>query len=510
MKNEGCQTFWHLLQERAERGAKHPAILQGERVFSFGDWYRLSHRYAHWFNLQGGTRGDRVLIWMNSSPEMAAAMLGVWACGGIFALMDPRAKADHFLHALRTITPRFVFASDEASLPAEPLVPVLFPNDLAAGSEEPLKPVDALPVDPASIVFTSGSTGLPKGVTQSHGNLLRGCRAVTGYLGLDDSDRILCTVPWSFDYGYGQLLSTIMTAATHVLPTAPNPFGLCEAIERHRPTVLAGVPSVFTYLLRGVSPIRSADLSSVKTLTNTGGSIPAPILQDLRELFPGRRVFLNYGLTETYRTSYLDPSLIDTNSTSIGRAIPGVGVVIVRDDGAVADVGEIGEVVHRGDYVCLGYWNDPEATARSVRPDPLSVAGCPRPAMALYTGDLGRIDSDGLLYFCGRRDRQLKPMGVRVNPGETEDALHKSGLVREVAVLGKKHELIGDELWALVVPVDGNADPADVIRQLKDYSREALSPFMIPQRFVVKDALPKTTSGKIDYPRLTMEIGARR
>lgn len=502
-------TFWSVLRARAVLTPDRPAIVHDSRTTTCADWVAHAERYAAAFLALGGSAGDRALVWMTTSPDMAAAMLGTWRCGGIFALLDPRARAEHFLHAIRTVSPKCVFADDRATLPADPGIPVLVPGELGNGRPPLPDAACPLPVDPASIVFTSGSTGRPKGVTQSHGSLVRACRTVTGYLGVEPDDRILCTVPMSFDYGFGQVLSAILTGATLVLPSEPSPVGMCAAIERHRPTVLAGVPSVFTYLLRGVSPFRTTDLSSIRIITNTGGTIPSPILHELLELLPGRRLFLNYGLTETYRTSYLDPSLVETNPQSIGRAIPGAGVVIVRDDGSPAPPGEVGEIVHRGDYICLGYWNDPEATARALRPDPLAVPGCPRAPLAVFTGDLGRTDENGLLYYCGRRDRQLKPMGVRINPSETEDALHRSGLVREVAVLGRKHDLLGDELWALVVPVDGSLDPAALVQQLRDYGRRVLSAYMMPQRFVVRDELPKTTSGKIDYPRLTRDIGER-
>jgi acyl-CoA synthetase (AMP-forming)/AMP-acid ligase II len=503
------ESFWHLLRTRVENRPGHPAIIHGKRQVTFAELFHRSQQYACWFRGHLA-RGDRVLVWMNSSPEMAAALMGIWKCGGICALMDPRAKADHFLHAIDTIAARFIVVDSLGMLPTDAPVTVLTPDMVATMDGDGQPPVDTLTVEPASIVFTSGSTGRPKAVTQSHGNLLRGCRSVTGYLGLTSSDRIVCTVPWSFDYGFGQLLSTIMTGAAHILPLPANPFGMCQAIEEHRPTVIAGVPSVFTYLLRGVSPIRSTDLSSVQTLTNTGGTIPAPVLRDLFDLFPGRRMFLNYGLTETYRTTYLDPSLAEKHPTSIGRAIPGAAIAVVREDGTIADTDEIGEIVHRGDFICLGYWNDPEATAKVIRPDPLAVAGCSRPPMAVFTGDLGRIDGQGLLYFCGRRDRQLKPMGVRVNPSEIEETLYGSKLVSEVAVVGRKHELLVDELWALVVPAQSDTDERALIQRLRDYGRAMLSPYMMPQRFVVRSTLPKTTSGKVDYPRLVSEIGNQR
>jgi acyl-coenzyme A synthetase/AMP-(fatty) acid ligase len=284
-----------------------------------------------------------------------------------------------------------------------------------------------------------------------------------------------------------------------------NPFGICTAIEAHRPTIFAGIPSLFAYLLRGVSPFRSTNVESIRVVTNTGGTIPGPILEDLLECFPHSRVFLNYGLTETYRTTYLDPALVRDHPTSIGRGIPGVAVCIVREDGSVAAPGEEGEIVHRGDYICMGYWNEPQATARVIRPDPLAPPGVSMSPRAFFTGDNGVIDERGLLYFRGRRDHQLKSMGIRVSPSEVEAVLYHSALVKEVAVFGMKHDFLGDQVWAAVVP-SGSSD--NVTKALRDYAREAMSQHMAPTRYLVFQELPKTRTGKIDYVALKERAAA--
>ena len=499
---------WDALLAVAREQPDHPAILVGSDVLSFRAWVARALRYAALYRQRGVTRHGRVLLWMESSPEMACALAGAWAAGGIPVLMDPRSGPLHFAHAVRTAAPEVIVMPRGACLPTT--------GDETGRTAESVTPDDAdataagesvsgaLPTDPASIVFTSGSTGQPKGVTQSHGNLVRGCLTVTGYLGTTHTDRILCPVPWSFDYGYGQLLTTAIRGATLILPTSNNPIGVCEAIERHKPTVFAGIPSVYTYLLRGVSPFRTTPIGSIATYTNTGGTIPAPILEELLGLVGEARVFLNYGLTETYRTSFLPPELVRERPTSIGHPIPQVDVVVVREDGTLAEPGEEGEFVHRGDFVCLGYWNDPESTARVRRPDPLAPPGLPSPPHVIFTGDYGTCDPDGFLYFHGRRDHQLKSMGVRVNPAEVEAILYQSGLITEVAVVGRKDLLVGDEVCAFVVAREAGAP---VARDLGRFAREVMSPFMVPRRIVVKDALPKTTTGKINYPELRGEVG---
>jgi acyl-CoA synthetase (AMP-forming)/AMP-acid ligase II len=359
-----------------------------------------------------------------------------------------------------------------------------------------------LPGDPASIVFTSGSTGPSKGVVQSHGNLLRGCRAVAGYLGYVDTDVILCPVPWSFDYGFGQLLSTLVLGVTQVIPTAFNPFGICEALERDRPSVLAGVPSLFVYLMGGLSPIRTADRSSLRLLTNTGGSIPRPALEAMLDTFDAATIVLNYGLTESYRSCYLPPERIREVRGAIGIPIPGVDIAILREDDTLAAIGEEGQIVHRGDYVCLGYWNNADATARAIRSDPLAPRDALDRGRVLYTGDYGYRGDDGLFYFKGRRDHLLKSMGVRVSPNEVETLLCDSRLIAEAAVFGMPHELLGHEIWAAVVP---NAASEDTLRELGRYARRTMTQPMQPRRYLARESLPRTSTGKVDYPALRQE-----
>jgi acyl-CoA synthetase (AMP-forming)/AMP-acid ligase II len=252
-------------------------------------------------------------------------------------------------------------------------------------------------------------------------------------------------------------------------------------------------------LLQGVSPFRDTDLSSIRVITNTGGTIPPTVLNELIRLFDKKQFFLNYGLTESYRTSYLPPSLLREKPSSIGYAIPGVDVLIVQEDGTVAPPGVAGEILHRGDYLFLGYWGDPDATARALRPDPLAPKDCPNPSLVLHTGDYGYFDKDGALYYLGRRDRLLKSMGVRVTPGQVEELLYLSELVSEAAVFGKAHDILGHEIWAAIVPKEG---VTSVKERISEYSRRVMSEHMLPRRYMIKTELPKTTTGKVDYEQL--------
>jgi acyl-CoA synthetase (AMP-forming)/AMP-acid ligase II len=489
--------LWQLFVATARSGAARTAIVEGDRSWTYGEWLARALDYAAAYRAAGVSANDRILLRVRNSTEIAAALTGAWGAGAIPCLLDSSAPPAHVEHAARTVVPRLVVADDDAAAQPEG-VAALHAREVTSGADSP-EP-RALPSDVALIDFTSGSTGRPKAVAHAHGALARGCHAVAGYLGLDAGrDRLLCPVPWSFSYGSMQLQFAAFLGITQVLPEANTPFAICESFARHRPTVLAGLPSLYVYLLRGVSPVRSTDLSSLRLLVNTGGAVPLPVLREMLEVFPHCRIALNYGLTESYRSATVDPALVRTRGDSLGQPIPGVDLIVVREDGSLAAPGEVGEIVHRGDYLCLGYWNDPQATARALRPDPLMPAGSPYPGRVLFTGDLGYRDADGFLYFRGRRDRQLKSMGVRVSPDEIEELLFSSGLAREVAVFGMPHDLLGDEVWAAVVAREKDQD---VRRELERYARPRMSQYMQPRRWLVLPALPRTPNGKVDYPAL--------
>lgn len=499
--------LWHVFGTQAQRHPARPAIILGDEVRSFGDLKRRALQFAAVYRKHDVVPGSRVLLSISNSSDMAAALLGCWAVDAVAVLLDANSPATHLQHALERTEPKLLVSSPGVELPiVEHDVPGLVTDRVDAGGEAPEAQPAASATEPATIVFTSGSTGHPKGVTQPHANLAAACRAVGGYLGLTGDDRILCPIPWSFDYGYGQLLSTFVLGATHVLPTGGHPHAICGAIEEQRPTVLAAIPSLLGYLLGGMSPFRRTDLSSIRMVTSTGGRVTRRLFEQLREVLPDCDIVLNYGLTESYRTSYLDPARADERPESIGRGIPGVEVLVVRDDGSEAAPGEVGEIVHRGAYLFSGYWNDPAATATALRPDPLAddPAAAPR---VLFTGDLGWKDAEGLLYFKTRRDQQLKTRGVRVTPGEVEEILAGCEQVAEVAVFGMPNELMGDEIWAAVVvrPVPGVDDPVAAVEK---FARASMSPYMVPWRYLRKDSLPRTRSGKVDYPRLKEEAAA--
>ncbi|MCB2115235.1 MAG: AMP-binding protein, partial [Rhodobacteraceae bacterium] len=489
---------WRQFCEVAAVAPDLPAVLQGDRVLSYGALRAGASAVARHLAAKGAGRGERAVIWAENSPEMATAVLGTLAAGAIPVFVNALAPASHATIAIERTGARAVFAEaaalarlgfdglaiDLSRLPDPSGAADLVPPDTGRTAQ-----------DVASIVFTSGSTGLPKGVAQSHANLVWGCGAMGRILGLGAGERLLGAIPWAFDYGWGQLLSTFLLGAAHILPTAKGGIGACEAIARHRPTVLPGVPALFADLLRGVAPIRETPTDSIRVITNTGSKIPAGLFEDLLGTFPEARVSLNYGLTETYRSASLPFAQARQFPTSVGFALPGAAISVIDPEGRDCAPGEVGEVIHRGAGVFLGYWGDAEKTAQSLRPDPLhATAGIP-PANAVFTGDLGWKDEGGRLYIEGRRDRQIKSMGVRVSPDEIERLIEATGLVKEVAVIGLPHDVVGQQVAAIITP---KAPGVETLRALKKSARETMSPYMQPMIWREVDRLPRNPNGKID------------
>jgi acyl-CoA synthetase (AMP-forming)/AMP-acid ligase II len=248
----------------------------------------------------------------------------------------------------------------------------------------------------------------------------------------------------------------------------------------------------------GVERFRNAPLLALRVMTNTGGRVPTAAVRGLREAQPQAQLYLMYGLTEAFRSTYLPPEEADRRPDSIGRAIPGAEILVLNEELEECEPGEVGELVHRGPTVGLGYWNDPEATARVYRPNPLRPAGTPDTERVVFSGDLVRRDEGGFLYFVGRRDKMIKTLGFRVSPDEVTDVLYASGEVVEAVVTTEPNAQKGDQIVAFVVLANGGSE-----ERLRGYCNSELPRYMQPARIELREALPRTSSGKVDSKELT-------
>ena len=372
--------------------------------------------------------------------------------------------------------------------------------DAAAVHRGNLPPSNADPDNLAAILYTSGSTGRPKGVMVSHANLWLGAVSVAHYLGMAADDVTLAVLPFSFDYGQNQLFSTWYAGGAVVPLDYLFARDVMKACAAHHITTLAAVPPLWVQLTELEWPEDATN--HMRRLTNSGGALTTDLVRDLRAIFPDARLFPMYGLTEAFRSTYLDPDLVDSHPTSMGRAIPFAEILVVNDAGDIATPGEEGELVHCGPLVAQGYWQDPKRTAERFR---LAPAASTYGGTAVWSGDRVMRDADGLLYFVGRRDAMIKSQGNRISPQEIEEAALATGLVAEAVALGVPDVRQG-QVVHLVVRATGDMNDAEQL--LPKALAKELPNFMQPQVIHWRDMMPLNPNGKIDRTALLAEISA--
>jgi acyl-CoA synthetase (AMP-forming)/AMP-acid ligase II len=437
---------------------------------------------------------DRVAIFLERGADAAAAFFGTVALGAIPVIVDDALHPRQIEHIARHARIRTLLASAHL-LARQPRAIETDASLITIGAIPAsglLTPVHRVGADVAQLIYTSGSTGQPKGVTLSHANLWAGMRAVTTYLSITSADRIASVLPFSFDYGFNQLLCAVGCGAALVVERSPVPQRIVSGLRAAQATVLAGVPPLWLQLLTSDS-FRTERLSSLRAMTNSGGRLPATAVRMLQATQPQAQLFLMYGLTEAFRSTYLHPDEAAEHPESIGRAIPGAEILVLRDDLTACDVDEVGELVHRGPTVALGYWDDPEATARVFRPNPLRPRGSPDVERVVFSGDLVRRDAEGRHHYVARRDRLIKTLGHRVSPDEVVEVLYASGQIVEGVVTSEPDALRGECIVAHVVLADGRS-----LTALEEFCATELPRYMQPSRIEVRQEIPRTTSGKHD------------
>ena len=461
---------------------------------------------------RGLAPGDRVVVFLDKSVESVVALYATWIAGGIAVPANEGLRARQLRHllddsaaALLVSTARKVARLDPGAVAGVPLLEI----DLSAHGAEPPRgaesprgavPSPSLPLDQgcaaAAILYTSGSTGRPKGILLSHANLLAGARIVSGYLGMRPDDRVLSVLPFSFDYGLNQLLTTVRVGALLGLQRSRLPADICRALTRDRITLMAGVPALWIQLMARHSPFPTTAFPDLRILTNSGGAFPDGLIDRYRAHLPHARLFLMYGLSEAFRSTFLAPELLDHKRGSMGKAMPETDVwVVAKDaDGAlrVCADDEAGELVHRGPTVALGYWRNPVATAERFHPDPFAADSG---ECVVFSGDVVRRDAEGFLFFVGRHDQLIKTQGFRVSPDEVEEVLYASGFVTEAAVSSAADEQGDRFLVAHVVPTPQSEFSGEA---LLEFCRREMPSYMVPKAVRVHTSLPHTGSGKID------------
>ena len=488
----------------AERRADVPAVVSRDESLTWSSLALRAGAFADVLRHARIWRGERVAIFVERTADAAAAFYGALSIGAVAVNVNPTLKPRQIEHILSHSGARVLIA-DRALLEKLPRA-IESKAALVEIADVPRQgdftPSYLVGADVAHIIYTSGSTGLPKGVTISHDNVRAGAEAVCEYLELEPDDRIASVLPFSFDYGLNQLLCAAKLGATLVIERSPLAPRIVASLSELEVSVLAAVPPLWMQLLQSDS--FKKPIPSLRVMTNSGGRVPVAAVRALRAAQPQARLFLMYGLTEAFRSTYLPPGELERRPDSIGIPIPGADILVVDEHGNECPPGVDGELVHRGPTVSLGYWNDPLATAKVFRPNPLRPDGAPDAERVVYSGDTVRRDEDGFLYFVARADKMLKTMGFRVSPDEVVNALFESGHVVEAIVVGEPDEQAGTKIVAHVVLSPGNS-----VAELEAWCRAELPRYIQPARIEVHRELPRTTSGKHD-PKAMLEAAAER
>lgn len=515
-----CETW---LAHAAALDPAKVAIVRGERRVDYASLHAESERFAAALRDSANlVDGERCVLFLENSVEAAVGVFGTLRAGGVFSVINPTTKADKLAFVLADCDASVLLTqasllpvalSAAARAPGLRRIVVVDGEDngieagavsyarfLAAGAPSRLPASIGLDIDLAMLVYTSGSTGNPKGVMMTHANVRFAATSVITYLESGRDEVVLSVLPLAFDYGLYQLLMCVKLGATLVLEKSfAFPQKILPLLDRERVTAFPLVPTMAALVvqLRNFDPDWAA---SVRCITNTAAALPPAHIRSLQERFPGARVYSMYGMTESKRCTWLPPAELARRPESVGIAIPGTQAWVADpSSGKPVAAGVIGELVVRGGHVMQGYWNNPEATAKSLKPGRYPWE------KVLHTGDLFRMDEEGFLYFVGRKDDILKSRGEKVSPKEVENVLYAMHGVREAALVGVPDPVLGHALKALLVVDDAAIDARAVIA----HCRANLEEFMVPRSVEFRDALPKTGTGKIRRSALQAEAEGR-
>ena len=501
--------LWHLLEGSVERFPEKTAVKHKEQTLSFQELEAESWRMREILIEQGIRKGERVGILLEKSIEQLISMFGVSMAGSIFVYINPILKKKQIEYILEDCGIKLLITTKKHHLKNElkTSARILYMDEEAEGEAgsywQEMKrqacgercDVAGTGEDIACLIYTSGSTGWPKGVVVPHRTLVEGAKIVSSYLEITSEDVLLSVLPFNFDYGLNQATSSVMAGAELVLHRFFLAKDLLNVLERERITGFAGMNPIWVKVFdQRYGGQGEGDFDHLRYITNSGGKVPRSIVQKMQSFFPKTKIYLMYGLTEAFRSTFLPPEELNRRPDSIGKAIPNVEVFVVNDRGEVCAPGVAGELVHRGALVTRGYWNDTERTRKVFRGNPMLTGQEHLNEVVVYSGDLVRMDEEGYLYFVSRRDEMIKTSGYRVSPTEVEEILIEIPGVRDTVVFGRELENGDQAIVAVVEPSTGDVDE----KRMKQEAGRRLPGYMVPHEIHFEKEFRKTANGKVD------------
>jgi long-chain acyl-CoA synthetase len=499
----------HFLESGAQTYPDKIALIHEDVRATYAEINARANQLAHWLIDQGITEGDRVALIFENCLEYVISYYGILKAAAVAAPLSSDLKPDGLKHLLGELEPKVVVASsrferllkvtDLSLFKIQALVlrrikinwsaaPFqVFPWDDLISDEESANlniPIEDSAL--ASIIYTSGSTGKPKGVMLSHKNIVSNTHSICKYLELSEDDIQMAVLPFFYVMGKSLMNTHFAVGGTVVINNKfAYPASVIKQMVEEKVTGFSGVPSTYAYLLHR-SPLANYrdKLHSLRYCSQAGGHMSRKVKEELRCILPSHtQIFIMYGATEaSARLTYLEPDRFSEKIDSIGKSIQGVILKILDNKGKEVPPGQIGDLVASGDNIMMGYWKDPESTAKVLGQN------------GYHTGDMGYQDEDGYFHVKGRKDNMLKVGGHRINPQELEDALMETELVIETVVLGLPDGLLGHKLVALACPKNGDCSEKLIL----SHCAAKLPKYKMPSEVKLVRTLPKSTSGKID------------
>ncbi|WP_189958819.1 AMP-binding protein [Streptomyces alanosinicus] len=475
-----------LLDEAVAEAPDAPAIRDSAGGWTYRELDEHSRAVAAWLRARGVRRGDRVLLQLPTTRELAALFYGASRAGAVFVPLNPAMKTFHLRQVVANAEPVLVIGDETTAdrLTEAGTNPLLIANLWPEVEELRGRPAESgtqevRPDDVATLVYTSGSTAAPKAVICPHAQVTFASRALVQVLGYRADDVVFCRFPMSWDYGLYKVLMTCIARCEIILADRDSDLLLLRRMRETGATVVPLVPSLATMIIT-LAEREAQPQAPVRLFTNTGAALPQATIDALRTHFPGVRVVRQYGQTEAKRITVMPPQEDAERPGAVGLPLPGTRVLILDPEGRPVPTGDSGEIVAVGPHVMPGYWKNPEQTAKSFRQDPDTGE------LRLHTGDYGSLDADGYLHFEGRRDDMFKRKGFRMSTVEIESAAMDIPGVRAAAALppSDKHDL------ALFVECD--LPPRTVLKELS----RRLEPAKVPGICRVLSDFPLTQHGK--------------
>ena len=494
------------------------AIIAKGKEYTFSELKNSAERLAHYLVSAGVKKGDRVAISMENSWQTVVSIYGTTLSGAVFLVINPQTKADKLQYILNDSGSKILISNSllknelssalrEATTIQEVIITgdekqIIVPDSTFRLSnfeniifaELPgISLPNIIPNDLAALIYTSGSTGFPKGVMMTHQSMVFTSWSLIEYLRLSEDDRIMLLLPLAFDYGLYQLLMAITLGGTLIVEQSfIFTASIYRNIEKYKPTIFPGVPTIYAMMITS-SKENQLVFDCIQKVTNTAAALPAEFIPELKKIFPNALIFKMYGLTECKRVCYLEPELVDLKPNSVGKAIPGTEVFLLNAEGNPVPNGETGILHIRGPHVMLGYWNKEDLSREMLKQGKLPGE------RVLCSNDLFKMDEEGFLYFQGRTDDIIKTRGEKVSPLEIENVIYKIDGVKEVAVIGIPDEIMGESIVAHITTHDFTG------LNEKDVQKECMSKlevFMVPQKVIFLNEMPKSPNGKIDKKEL--------